>query len=41
MNFMRSGICVGNVNELAKYGLIDMDDDGFVLQPLGKSGTSL
>ncbi|GAQ86596.1 DNA/RNA helicase MER3/SLH1 [Klebsormidium nitens] len=28
------GICVENVHELAKYGLIEMDDDGFVLQPL-------
>lgn len=28
-------ICVQNVNELAKYGLVKTDEFGFVLTPLG------
>lgn len=29
-------ICVRNVNELAKYGMVETDEFGFVLNPLGK-----
>lgn len=30
-------ICVRNVNELAKYGMVETDEFGFVLNPLGKT----
>jgi predicted transcriptional regulator len=29
-------ICLENVNQLAKYGLLQTNEDGYILSPLGK-----
>lgn len=29
-------ICVRNINELAEYGMIWTDEDGFLVKPLGQ-----
>lgn len=29
-------ICLQNVNQLSTYGLIQTDEDGYILRPLGR-----